>query len=63
MRADSALSHLQDGEHCIAITSEGKREVRWSVADWCFYYTDIAAPTVCSFDEIKEWHPSSIRYI
>jgi hypothetical protein len=61
MRADTALSHLKDGEHCIAKTKEGNQDVRWSVADWCFYHADTVAPTVCRFEDIVEWHPASIK--
>ncbi len=61
MRADSALSHLHDGELCMAEMKDGtKREVRWSKPDWCFFYTD--TQTVCSFDDINEWRLASIRF-
>lgn len=62
MRADSALSHLYDSEICIAAMTDGKeRQVRWSKQDWCFYLVDANVPTVCPFEQIKEWRPASIR--
>lgn len=62
MRADSALSHLYEGEHCIVVTEDGEREVRWSVEDWCFFYTNDETPMVCHFDDIKEWRLKSITF-
>lgn len=62
MRADSALSHLQDGELCIARTRHGEEEVQWNKRDWRFYYARRPAPQICEFDEIEEWRPASIRY-
>jgi hypothetical protein len=63
MRPDSALSHLSDGELCIALMKDGqKHEVRWSVPDWCFFHTDSETPAVCRFEDIKEWMLASIRY-
>lgn len=63
MRADSALSHLYDGELCIAATEHGEYEVRWSASDWRFYYVDSDGDNLrtCSFDEIKEWRLASMR--
>lgn len=61
MRADSALSHLYDGEHCIAEMKDGtKRKVFWSRRDWRFYYLDLPTAAACDFDDIKEWRPASI---
>ena len=63
MRADSALSHLNDGELCIVVMKNEKRcEVRWSVTDWCFYFTGADRPTACRFEDIKEWMPASIKH-
>lgn len=63
MRADSALSHLYDGELCIAEMKDGtKQAVRWNRQDWRFFYEDTPTPTVCSFDDIKEWRPASIEF-
>lgn len=63
MRADSALSHLYDGELCIAEMKDGtKHKVRWSKPDWCFFYADMPMPTICSFDDIKEWRLISITF-
>ncbi|MDB5761743.1 MAG: hypothetical protein JWQ21_738 [Herminiimonas sp.] len=63
MRADSALSHLYDGEICIAEMRDGtKHQVRWSRQDWCFFYIDTRMPAVCRFDDIKEWRPASIKF-
>jgi hypothetical protein len=62
MRADKALSHLYDGEICLVEMKDGTtRAVRWNRQDWCFFYADTMAPTVCSFDDIKEWRLASIR--
>lgn len=63
MRADSALSHLNDGELCIALMKSGeKHQVRWSKSDWCFYFVHTDRPTVCHLEDIKEWMPASIRF-
>jgi hypothetical protein len=63
MRADSALSHLYDDELCIAMMKDGtEQEVRWSKPEWRFFYIDKPAPTVCDFDDIKEWRPASIKF-
>lgn len=63
MRADSALSHLKDGEICIAVLKNGERhEVRWSVPDWSFFFVHADWPTACRFEDIKEWMPASIRF-
>lgn len=61
MRADYALSHLYDGEICRAITADGEREVRWDRDEWRFYYVNAPVPTVCDFDEIKEWRIAAIK--
>ena len=61
MRPDSALSHLYDGEICVAdMKDDTKRKICWSKSDWCFYYVDTPTPTVCNFDDIKEWRLESI---
>jgi len=61
MRADSALSHLYDDEACIAVMKDGSmRTVRWNRSDWRFYYTDTPNPSVCDFDDIKEWRPATM---
>ena len=61
MRPDYALSHLYDGEICIADLKDGNtRKVRWNKSDWSFYFIDPATPTICSFDEIKEWRLETI---
>lgn len=62
MREDSALSHLYDGEVCILTTDDGEREARWSISDWCFFYTGTAVPEQCRFENILEWRPASIRF-
>lgn len=63
MRADSALSHLADGELCIALMKNGeKHQVRWSKPDWCFYFVHADRPTVCRLEDVKEWMPASIRF-
>jgi hypothetical protein len=62
MRADSALSHLKDEEICIVRLAEGEREMRWSRADWRFYYMEGNERLVCPFEEIYEWRPASIRF-
>lgn len=63
MRADSALSHLRNEETCIVILNNGERhEVRWSVPDWRFYFTHADRPSACSFDDIREWMPATIRF-
>jgi hypothetical protein len=62
MRADSALSHLYHNELCIATMKDGsEKEVRWDKERWCFFYTNTATPVACSFDEIEEWRPASIK--
>lgn len=61
MRADSALSHLYDGELCIAFLQDGtQRAVRWNRMDWCFHDADTNA--VCPHDDIRDWRPASIRF-
>jgi hypothetical protein len=61
MRADSALSHLYDNEICIVTMKDGStRKLRWSKTDWRFYDTDTPVPSVCEFDDIREWRPASI---
>jgi hypothetical protein len=63
MRADSALSHLSDGELCIALMKDGKKHrVRWSVAEWRFYGTESEPPAVYRFEDIKEWMLATIKY-
>jgi hypothetical protein len=63
MRADSALSHLYHNEPCIAMMKDGsEQKVRWNKECWCFFYTNAAEPTVCTFDEIEEWRPASIKF-
>lgn len=63
MRADSALSHLYDGETCLADLKDGStHEVRWSKPDWCFYYVNTPTNAVCSFDDIKDWRIAAIRH-
>jgi hypothetical protein len=63
MRADSALSHLSDGELCIALMKDGqKHRVRWSTSDWCFYYTDSDPPAVCRFEDMKEWMLATMKF-
>lgn len=63
MRTASALSRLKDGELCIVTTSCGEREMRWSVSNWCFYYTSAGTPIVCPFAEIQEWRPAAIGQV
>jgi hypothetical protein len=46
-------------ELCIVTTACGEREMRWSVSNWCFYYTSAGTPIVCPFDEIQEWRPAA----
>lgn len=61
-RPDSALSHLYEGELCIAIMKNGeKQQVRWSIPHWCFFYANTETPTVCSFDDIEEWRLATIK--
>jgi hypothetical protein len=61
MRADSALSHLYDNEICIVTMKDGStRKLRWSKTDWRFYDIDTPVPSVCEFDDIREWRPASI---
>lgn len=61
MRADNALSHLYDGELCVAIMKDGNdRKVRWDKSKWCFFYADENLPVVCDFADIEEWRPASI---
>lgn len=62
MKADSALSRLKDGELCIVTTRDGEHEVRWSVANWCFFYLNRGTPCVCRADEIEEWRPAAPRH-
>lgn len=62
MKELSALSRLQDDELCIVTTKDGEHEVRWSVANWCFFYLDRGTPIVCPSDEIEEWRPASIPF-
>lgn len=61
MRTCNALSLLKDGELCIVTTKFGEREMRWSIASWCFYYTSAGTPIVCPFDEIEEWWPAVLN--
>lgn len=61
MRTQSALSLLKDGELCIVTTRHGEREMRWSVPNWCFYYTSAGTPVVCRFEEIEEWRPAVVK--
>lgn len=61
MRADNALSHLHDGELCIATTRDGKRKVRWNKAERRFYTADTVVPSPFPDEEIQDWHPESIR--
>jgi len=63
MRAASALSRLKDGEVCIVTTQHGEREMRWSVPNWCFYYTSAGTPIICPLDEIEEWRPAAVRQV
>lgn len=60
MRTNSALSRLKDGELCIVTTKDGEHEVRWSAANWCFFYLDRGTPIVCPSHEIEEWRPVSM---
>lgn len=61
MRADNALSHLYDGEICIAIMKDGSEcKVRWDKDQWRFFVADSNLPTVCDFDDIEEWRPATI---
>jgi hypothetical protein len=60
MKSDSALSRLKDDELCIVTTKDGEREVRWSVANWCFFYLERGTPVICRSEEIEEWRPASI---
>ncbi|MGH8807599.1 MAG: hypothetical protein ACREX0_06955 [Noviherbaspirillum sp.] len=63
MRADSALSHLYDGELCIVSMKDGtQRDVRWSRPAWCFFFSNSDPPAVCRFEDIEEWRPASIRH-
>jgi len=61
MRTSSALSLLKDGELCIVTTAFGEREMRWSIAGWCFYYTSAGIPVICLFDEVEEWRPAVLN--
>ena len=62
MRADSALSHLHDGELCVVTLKDGtRRNARWNRPAWCFFLLDTEPPAVCGFDDIAEWRPASIR--
>ena len=58
MRVDTARSLLKDGQRCIVNTRNGAQEVRWSVANWCFFYLDRGTPVVISDEEIEEWWPA-----
>lgn len=61
MRADNALSHLYDGELCVAIMKDGsERKVRWDKSQWSFIVADDNLQTVCEFDAIEEWRPATI---
>lgn len=63
MRADSALSHLEDGEPCIVVLKNGERhEVEWSVPCWSFIDVHADRPIACRFEDIKEWMPASIKF-
>lgn len=63
MRADSALSHLKDGELCIVLMKTGeKHQMRWSVPNWSFLFVNGERPIPCRFEDIKEWMPASIRF-
>lgn len=63
MRADSALSHLRDGELCIVVLKNGERhEVQWRVAEWRFVFPQTQPPADCRFEDIQEWMPASIRF-
>ncbi len=61
MRTESALSRLKEGELCVITTKHGEREMRWSVSNWCFYYTNAGTPIICPFEEIEEWRPAAIK--
>lgn len=65
MRADSALSHLYDGELCVVTMKDGtQHEVRWNRPAWRFVFlngSERDPAAVCSFDDIKEWRPASIK--
>jgi len=63
MRPDNALSRLKDGELCIVTTKQGEREMRWSVPNWCFYYTQAGTPVVCPYNDIEEWRPAVIKQV
>lgn len=60
MRENSALSRLKDGELCIVTMKDGEREVRWSVANWCFFYLERGSPIVCHAEDVIEWRPVSM---
>ncbi|TFW07741.1 hypothetical protein E4K72_08720 [Oxalobacteraceae bacterium OM1] len=62
MQADSALSHLRDGELCIVRTREGEREAVWRRAAWRFYPEEGRNAGPYKFDDIEEWRPASIRF-
>jgi hypothetical protein len=63
MREDSALSHLCHGELCIVTLKDGsEKEVRWNTEYWRFVDMSGPEPIVCSFDEIEEWRPASIKF-
>jgi len=63
MQADSALSHLKDGELCVVVLKNGERhEVQWSVQQWRFVFRQAGAPVACAFDDIGEWMPASIKF-
>ena len=63
MRPDNALSHGRDNELCIVIMQDrSEREVRWNQAHGCFLHIHHAEAAVCSFDEIEEWRPASVKF-
>jgi hypothetical protein len=63
MRSDSALSHLYVDELCLVDLHDGtQHEMRWNRAAWRFFFLNTEPPIACSFDDIKEWRPASIRY-
>jgi hypothetical protein len=61
MRADYALSHLNDGEICRAATVHGERDLRWSKTEWRFHYADTPRAEAVDFDEINEWWLAEVK--
>lgn len=61
MRADYALSHLNDGEICHAATADGERDLRWNKREWRFYYADTPQADAVDFDDIDEWWIAAVK--